>query len=392
MVDLTEKLVSQRMSEHQSSVDQQINGFKKLHFLEGTFKEFEERLDQCYGFFKGKDHESRIEQVKNEIQQIEEIRYIGRLKKNSRVVFEMYSKYTDIMRELDFFKVKILSYLQDTPKDGSDQSTENIEDRLESRLEKELYLYDKEREYLLWNKDLNVQVNRIKDLIDSCKLDEISTVIKEQKFIHQRVNRIEVDHERVTHSQTLVKFAPDVEENKRKMIRTSGMLKGKVGNKDSILQKAQSEKLFKVEMTTMKDKLLELQTTVEMMEEKQIELHSEIKSLKSGNFSMGEQMKMLNVRIDVQSENWKQSTDQFQKMKEDIGKLPEEHNKIVKHIDLVESKIQEEQHEMKTVMDGKITRLGQTLHQNGIKPKKISNEHLEAMKFKTMPRKGQLSL
>jgi len=103
----------------------------------------------------------------------------------------------------------------------------------------------------------------------------------------------------------LVKFAPDVEENKRKMIRTSGMLKGKVGNKDSILQKAQSEKLFKVEMTTMKDKLLELQTTVEMMEEKQIELHSEIKSLKSGNFSMGEQMKMLNVRIDVQSENWK---------------------------------------------------------------------------------------
>jgi len=91
----------------------------------------------------------------------------------------MYSKYTDIMRELDFFKVKILSYLQDTPKDGSDQSTENIEDRLESRLEKELYLYDKEREYLLWNKDLNVQVNRIKDLIDSCKLDEISTVIKE---------------------------------------------------------------------------------------------------------------------------------------------------------------------------------------------------------------------
>lgn len=169
-------------------------------------------------------------------------------------------------------------------------------------------------------------------------------------------------------------------------------VKGKVGSRESILQRAQSEKLFKVEMTTMKDKLLELQTTIEMMEEKQIDLHSEIKSLKSSNFSFGDQMKNLNVQIDFQSENWKQSSDQFQKMREDIGKLPEEHHKIIKHIDLVEGKIQEEQHEMKTVMDGKITRLGETLHQNGIKPKKISNERMEKMKFKTMPRKGQLSL
>lgn len=48
----------------------------------------------------------------------------------------MYSKYTDIMRELDFFKVKILSYLQDTPKDGEEDINGDIEDRLETRLEK----------------------------------------------------------------------------------------------------------------------------------------------------------------------------------------------------------------------------------------------------------------